>query len=787
MANRTLLLLLFAVIALALVPQVQAFGAGNIPDYAYLEGKAFRHGDIEDILESMVKKAGGGFLGLGSGAKFSGLDIKRVYFGNWLRDYSQAIDIASLKKTNVQSILNLLMALGFMTFGYATAEFEITEERIGAYLPVEHIDNPKGYGGNEDPRKYNSRLRPPVDPRELEIDPHTGMKNYIANENGNWDTSKALIRRTIEKCIHHARLHRAQGRDEDEYEAYRLLGQALHTIEDFTAHSNFCELALIFHGYRDVFPHVGRDCKIKAPNGSMVHPLVTGTFGGSDFMHSMLGEAGDHLSEASLTDLSKAVDKARSSSSDNSNSGLRALFSQIPGGEGESMSRDMDDITRAGQPGAGGQDPSTMTPQQLHDTLWKILVFRDKVMKGIENTIARIPGLSGLIEKITNSLSVFVLATLEPYLGPILKSATGGLSALSEEVINDPEQFAVFENPQASDPTHSFASKDHFGLILNEPAGMLARINIKHAVLAIVAAWDDNNMDPRQVADAAWEGVFHPNFASGRSQVQQEMLEFMKSWIDGQGRDKQEVLNRLTAAKVRSGDNRRIGDTSTVTHSHDHATSVPAGGLQGMLSSNNVHVPGAQYLNMGQDLLAGKMPGSAGFGQGSQQGAWRGMPDESSNSGYQQQAPQHQQQQHHQQQSSYNQPSYNEPPQHHQQSSYEQSSNYNQPPSQQSWNQPPPPSQWNQEPPQQQHYQQQQQQGWNQPQQDYQPQHHQQQQQQHFGGGGGGEEQFGQQHHQRRDDDDDEGRGGGYPGSGRHGGGRDGQHGGQHHGGGGWN
>lgn len=82
-------------------------------------------------------------------------------------------------------------------------------------------------------------------------------------------------------------------------------------------------------------------------------------------MHSMLGEAGDHLSEASLTDLSKAVNKARSESSDNTNSGLRSLFMQIPGGEGESMSRDMDSITRAGQPGSGAQDPSTMTPQQV--------------------------------------------------------------------------------------------------------------------------------------------------------------------------------------------------------------------------------------------------------------------------------------------------------------------------------------------------------------------------------------------------------------------------------------
>ena len=73
------------------------------------------------------------------------------------------------------------------------------------------------------------------------------MKNYIANgesistrcvswpttsannvtENGSWDTSKALVRRTLERCIHIGRQHRAQGRKEDEYEAYRLLGTAV--------------------------------------------------------------------------------------------------------------------------------------------------------------------------------------------------------------------------------------------------------------------------------------------------------------------------------------------------------------------------------------------------------------------------------------------------------------------------------------------------------------------------------------------------------------------------------
>ena len=45
-----------------------------------MEGRAFRHGDIEDVLSELAKKAGGGLLFLG-GSKFGGLDIKRVYFG----------------------------------------------------------------------------------------------------------------------------------------------------------------------------------------------------------------------------------------------------------------------------------------------------------------------------------------------------------------------------------------------------------------------------------------------------------------------------------------------------------------------------------------------------------------------------------------------------------------------------------------------------------------------------------------------------------------------------------
>ena len=48
-------------------------------------------------------------------------------------------------------------------------------------------------------------------------------------------------------------------------------------------------------GYHDVFVHVGDQVRVHAPNGKMVAPLVTGTFGSSDFIHSLLGEATDHI------------------------------------------------------------------------------------------------------------------------------------------------------------------------------------------------------------------------------------------------------------------------------------------------------------------------------------------------------------------------------------------------------------------------------------------------------------------------------------------------------------
>ena len=78
----------------------------------------------------------------------------------------------------------------------------------------------------------------------------------MATDNQGWDTSTAFIRRTFRSCIEAGR--RANGREgADLWEAYRLMGTGLHTMEDLLAHSNWCEIALRKMGHRNVFCHVG--------------------------------------------------------------------------------------------------------------------------------------------------------------------------------------------------------------------------------------------------------------------------------------------------------------------------------------------------------------------------------------------------------------------------------------------------------------------------------------------------------------------------------------------------
>jgi hypothetical protein len=46
-------------------------------------------------------------------------------------------------------------------------------------------------------------------------------------------------------------------------------------------------------------------------------------------------------------------------------------------------------------------------------------------------------------------MAVFIFTTLEPYLRPIIKAASSGLSSASAEVIDNKDQYEVFNDPIA--------------------------------------------------------------------------------------------------------------------------------------------------------------------------------------------------------------------------------------------------------------------------------------------------------------------------------------------------
>lgn len=147
----------------------------------------------------------------------------------------------------------------------------------------------------------------PADLRpEFAVDPESGMKNYIANESTPFATSSRYVRKQLLDCIQEGR-NAYQLKKKSPTQALIYLGAALHTLEDFAAHSNYVELALMTLGV-PAFPFVGDGCKVKIPrSGHEVPPLVTGTFGMLDIFQSLLGEVDDKAAHKEKGELDEII------------------------------------------------------------------------------------------------------------------------------------------------------------------------------------------------------------------------------------------------------------------------------------------------------------------------------------------------------------------------------------------------------------------------------------------------------------------------------------------------
>ncbi|KAK3498249.1 heterokaryon incompatibility protein Het-C-domain-containing protein [Neurospora crassa] len=557
----------FLVIYLFASPAL-AFGAGNIAGISKIEGQNWRHGDIEDALLKIVMARAMG------GKTFDKLSVSRVYFGNWLRDYSQAIDVGTVKAVSAEAIRLLLCVLGFLTFGYGSREFEVTADRLGCYRPEDHIDNPKNYADNVDARDYDPRLRGPVDEEtELAIDPETGMKNYIANENIGIMSSAEHVRKLFSKCIRLGRSYKETNDKTELYEALRLMGTGLHCLEDYLAHSNYTELALIEMGERDVFPHVGRDTKLRIPGARhSVYPVVTGTFGGVDFLHSVTGELSDKVTQSEIEDLEGTLKAGRNGDT----SLLRDLLDMIPDGLiGGDKKNKIDEIqenaanSQLENMSVSPREPEEFTVyvQQVYRQVMPVIEFHDDLLQTISKAIEKIPVLPKIIEQLEEQLSLFVFQIIAPVIIPLIDQVKNELATGSTEIINSSknEQLVVFDDDSCTDPTHSMLAKDHFSNILNEVAGRTASKVVSWVVPQLMDAWDDDGVNVDRLLNRIIYGILHHPAQrdmgeDGAQEGRQMMFSSVEEWWNDLGEDaREEYRQKLSRDGVLNGENHKEG------------------------------------------------------------------------------------------------------------------------------------------------------------------------------------------------------------------------------------
>jgi hypothetical protein len=452
------------------------------------------------------------------------------------------------------------------------------------------------------------------------VDERTGLKNYIASEDMGITTSAGMVRDLLRRCIDLAR--RSGGHGPDFHEALRLLGTATHCLEDYSAHSNFTELVLIELGERDVFPHVGRNAQFEIQAArKQVYPIVTGTFGGVDFLHSVCGEISDKATQSELQELEGAISDADRKGN---KSQIKDLLSQLPDGifGGKDQASKADELEENSQANAMGnmrvtpKEPEAFTEQlgELVKQIYPIMEFHDEIMQSIAKFIENIPILPEIIEQVQDQVTIFVFSLLAPFILPILTQVKTELETGSSEVIasSREKQHIVFNDDYCTDPTHSMLSKDHFSNILNEPAGRVASAVLTWAVPQIVQCWD-GEADAEEVIDRIIDGVFHhPAVPQGRVRGSERcrsiMFKTVEEWWRNQP-DQDDLRRKLSRRGVQNGENHKPG-----VQDKGHGCCKPIGMANDFSGGNVGGNKQAQQVSQQAGKLASEAVGGGALG-----------------------------------------------------------------------------------------------------------------------------------------------------------------------------
>ena len=250
-------------------------------------------------------------------------------------------------------------------------------------------------------------------------------------------------------------------------------------------------------------------------------------------------------------------------------------------------------------PGIPGMSPN-FDPVKTAKQIYPILEFRDKVVKVISATIEKIPGLQALVERITETLTLFVLSLLAPFIRPIINAVAKSLKTGSTTVIDASgnHQYEVWTDSHCSDPTHSLLSKDHFSNVLNEPAGQVASAILQYVAPRVIYAWQHPDVPIHEVMQDITRVFHHPAIRDPRCEIHRTMYEVVERWAHSLPNRGSDLNNILSSEGVRHGKNHTLDEDD----SHNHGSLPPMGNIIGSGSHSKVSgAPWEKLLKLGQN------------------------------------------------------------------------------------------------------------------------------------------------------------------------------------------
>lgn len=201
-------------------------------------------------------------------------------------------------------------------------------------------------------------------------------------------------------------------------------------------------------------------------------------------------------------------------------------------------------------------DESVMDASVLWQAIEPVLFLHDRISKylqeGEEDAEESNQDIShGQLGEYTNQLVYKYIAVMIESSVKELRNAVKAARDRVDEEAAKADSAQVYLGGAASDPSHSDLSKDHFGNILNQPAGLVASITTNWTTQAIVKCWDDTHLDANETIDEILAILHHPAFPEKKTPIQQYMFEAVRLWWTARPEEEQAGLRaKLTKEAV---------------------------------------------------------------------------------------------------------------------------------------------------------------------------------------------------------------------------------------------